>query len=66
MCRCFLFFDDKLMTISGIGPRLSSEEVAAVTVWMKECARLQDGMVGPRNLRHFQCPPLDRHDTPYS
>ncbi|XP_033222994.1 ropporin-1-like protein isoform X2 [Belonocnema kinseyi] len=46
--------------IPGIGPRLLAEEVACVAIWMSECARRQEGMVGPRNLRHFQCPPLDR------
>ncbi|XP_043666208.1 uncharacterized protein LOC122628221 isoform X2 [Vespula pensylvanica] len=44
--------------IPGIGSRLSAEEVASVAIWMSECARLQEGMVGPRNLRHPQCPPL--------
>ncbi|XP_015181943.1 PREDICTED: ropporin-1-like protein isoform X2 [Polistes dominula] len=44
--------------IPGIGPRLSPEDVASVAVWMSECARLQEGMIGPRNLRHPQCPPL--------
>ncbi|XP_053970523.1 uncharacterized protein LOC128872145 isoform X3 [Hylaeus volcanicus] len=46
--------------IPGIGPRLSAEEVASVAIWMSECARMQEGMVGPRNLRHMNCPPLDR------
>lgn len=46
--------------IPGIGPRLSAEEVACIAIWMSECARRQEGMVGPRNLRHSQCPPLDR------
>ncbi|XP_063980714.1 uncharacterized protein LOC135164372 [Diachasmimorpha longicaudata] len=45
--------------IAGIGPRLTSEQVATVAVWLTECARFQGGMIGPRNLRHFQCPPLD-------
>ncbi|XP_043503450.1 ropporin-1-like protein [Polistes fuscatus] len=44
--------------IPGIGPRLSAEDVASVAIWMSECARLQEGMIGPRNLRHPQCPPL--------
>ncbi|KAI4500981.1 hypothetical protein M0802_003784 [Mischocyttarus mexicanus] len=44
--------------IPGIGPRLSSEDVASVAIWMNECARLQEGMIGPRNIRHPQCPPL--------
>ncbi|KAI4487531.1 hypothetical protein M0804_005680 [Polistes exclamans] len=34
------------------------EDVASVAIWMSECARLQEGMIGPRNLRHPQCPPL--------
>ncbi|XP_051162692.1 uncharacterized protein LOC127282475 isoform X2 [Leptopilina boulardi] len=46
--------------IPGIGPRLSAEEVACIAIWMSECARRQEGMVGPRNLRHSQCPPLDK------
>lgn len=46
--------------VPGIGPRLSAEEVASVAIWMSECARVQEGMVGPRNLRHMNCPPLDR------
>ncbi|XP_043461141.1 uncharacterized protein LOC122497854 isoform X1 [Leptopilina heterotoma] len=46
--------------IPGIGPRLSAEEVACIAIWMSECAKRQEGMVGPRNIRHSQCPPLDR------
>ncbi|XP_076687161.1 uncharacterized protein LOC143378922 isoform X2 [Andrena cerasifolii] len=49
--------------VPGIGPRLSAEEVACVAIWMSECARVQEGMVGPRNLRHMNCPPLDRQQT---
>ncbi|XP_074097349.1 uncharacterized protein LOC141526304 [Cotesia typhae] len=45
--------------IPGIGPKLSSSEVTKVGKWMTECSSVQGGMVGPRNLRHFQCPPLD-------
>lgn len=48
--------------IPGIGPRLSAEEVASVAIWLSECARLQEGMVGPRNLRHINCPPLDKQE----
>nr|XP_033325198.1 uncharacterized protein LOC117219832 [Megalopta genalis] len=59
--------DSKLLKyypdIPGIGPRLSAEEVATVAVWMSECARVQEGMVGPRNLRHMNCPPLDRQQS---
>ncbi|CAK9831534.1 Ropporin-1-like protein [Anthophora retusa] len=56
--------DPKLLkyypNVPGIGPRLSAEEVASVAIWLSECARIQEGMVGPRNLRHMNCPPLDR------
>ncbi|XP_034943287.1 ropporin-1-like protein [Chelonus insularis] len=48
--------------IPGIGPRLTVEEITAVIEWVTECANVQEGMIGPRNLRHFQCPPLDRQD----
>ncbi|XP_046476534.1 ropporin-1-like protein isoform X1 [Neodiprion pinetum] len=47
------------LKVPGIGPYLTSEHVATVSIWLSECARLQEGMVGPRNLRHFQCPSLD-------
>ncbi|XP_057341989.1 uncharacterized protein LOC130678656 [Microplitis mediator] len=49
--------------IPGIGAQLTSNEVAKVANWMTECSKVQGGMVGPRNLRHFQCPPLDRQKT---
>ncbi|KYN06633.1 Ropporin-1-like protein [Cyphomyrmex costatus] len=45
------------------GPRLSAERVANVTAWMLECARLQEGMVGPRNIRHTNCPSLHERST---
>ncbi|XP_015586823.2 uncharacterized protein LOC107263778 isoform X2 [Cephus cinctus] len=46
--------------IPGIGPRLSAEQIANVAIWMSDCARRQEGMVGPRNIRHFHCPPLGK------
>ena len=45
--------------VPGIGPPVSSERVTAVGLWLAECARRQEGQVGPRNLRHFLCPNLD-------
>ncbi|XP_076478297.1 uncharacterized protein LOC117157106 isoform X3 [Bombus vancouverensis nearcticus] len=48
--------------LKGIGSRLSAEEVASVAIWLSECARVQEGMVGPRNLRHMNCPPLDKQE----
>ncbi|XP_029172404.1 ropporin-1-like protein [Nylanderia fulva] len=44
------------LNIPGIGRRLSPEQIANVTTWMLECAKLQEGMVGPRNIRHTNCP----------
>ncbi|KYM75945.1 Ropporin-1-like protein [Atta colombica] len=49
--------------VPGIGPRLSAERVTNVTAWMLECARLQEGMVGPRNIRHMNCPSLHEQST---
>ncbi|KOX67579.1 Ropporin-1-like protein [Melipona quadrifasciata] len=58
--------DPKLLkyypNVPGIGSRLSAEEVASVAIWLSECARVQEGMVGPRNLRHMNCPSLDRQE----
>ncbi|KAF3420500.1 hypothetical protein E2986_03999 [Frieseomelitta varia] len=65
-CRKRKTIDPKLLkyypNVPGIGPRLSAEEVASVAIWLSECARVQEGMVGPRNLRHMNCPPLDRQE----
>lgn len=58
--------DPKLLkyypNVPGIGSRLSAEEVASVAIWLSECARVQEGMVGPRNLQHMNCPSLDRQE----
>ncbi|TGZ32237.1 Cytochrome P450 9e2 [Temnothorax longispinosus] len=44
-------------------PNVPAERVASVTAWMLECARLQEGMVGPRNIRHTSCPLLHERST---
>ncbi|KAH0953744.1 hypothetical protein HN011_007541 [Eciton burchellii] len=44
--------------VPGIGPRVAVERVASVASWMLECAKLQEGMIGPRNIRHTNCPSL--------
>ncbi|KAL6257444.1 hypothetical protein P5V15_011015 [Pogonomyrmex californicus] len=49
--------------VPGIGPRLSAERIANVTAWMLKCAKLQEGMVGPRNIRHTNCPSLHERST---
>ncbi|KAL0122047.1 hypothetical protein PUN28_007082 [Cardiocondyla obscurior] len=52
--------------VPGIGPRVSAERIANVTAWMLECARLQEGMIGPRNIRHTNCPSLHERAMPRS
>ncbi|XP_076657192.1 uncharacterized protein LOC143361571 [Halictus rubicundus] len=44
--------------VSGIGPPVCASRVTAVGMWLTECARRQEGLVGPRNIRHFMCPDL--------
>ncbi|EFN75029.1 Ropporin-1-like protein [Camponotus floridanus] len=46
------------LNVPGIGSRLPAEQIASVATWMLECAKLQEGMVGPRNIRHINCPSL--------
>lgn len=50
---------ETIFPVPGIGPPVSSERVTAVGLWLADCARRQEGMVGPRNIRHFLCPDLD-------
>lgn len=45
--------------VPGIGPTVSTNRVTAVGLWLTECSLKQEGMVGPRNVRHFLCPDLD-------
>lgn len=47
-----------IFQIDGIGPRVSEVQVTAVNIWLCECARRQEGYVGPRNIKHFLCPDL--------
>lgn len=46
------------LNVPGIGSRLPAERIASVAMWMLECAKLQENMVGPRNIRHINCPSL--------
>lgn len=50
---------ETIFRVSGIGPPISTERVTAVGLWLADCARRQQGLVGPRNIRHFLCPNLD-------
>ncbi|RZC36937.1 serine/threonine-protein phosphatase 4 regulatory subunit 2-like [Asbolus verrucosus] len=45
--------------VPGIGARVPEELIAAVCTYMKETAKWQHGVVMPRNIRHFECPPLE-------
>ncbi|KAJ3652170.1 hypothetical protein Zmor_018158 [Zophobas morio] len=45
--------------VPGIGPKVPEIMIAAVINFMKETAKVQHGMVMPRNIRHFECPPLE-------
>ncbi|CAD1478832.1 unnamed protein product [Heterotrigona itama] len=45
--------------VDGIGPTVSANRITAVNLWLADCARRQDGLVGPRNIRHFLCPDLE-------
>ena len=55
----FLFSYALKNFVKGIGPQISAREVANIGVWMNECARRQAGLVGPRNIRHINCPSLE-------
>lgn len=45
--------------IAGIGPIVPDELVEAVCDYMKDMATIQHGMVMPRNIKHYNCPPLE-------
>ncbi|CAL7950709.1 unnamed protein product [Xylocopa violacea] len=52
------------LRLEGIGRPVSENRITAVGLWLAECARRQEGLVGPRNIRHFLCPDLeDREDN---
>ncbi|KAJ8917368.1 hypothetical protein NQ315_002392 [Exocentrus adspersus] len=45
--------------VPGIGPVVPQELMQTVCKYMKGVAALQQGMVMPRNIRHYNCPPLE-------
>lgn len=45
--------------IPGIGPIVPVHLVKVVIEYMNEVAAEQHGMVMPRNIRHYRCPPLE-------
>ena len=48
----------ELFKVPGIGPKVSEDKITSVGLWLADCARRQNGVVGPRNIRHFLCPAL--------
>lgn len=50
---------DTYFLVRGIGPPVSKNRITAVGLWLADCARRQEGLVGPRNIRHVLCPDLD-------
>ncbi|XP_066153661.1 uncharacterized protein [Euwallacea fornicatus] len=46
-------------SIKGIGPTISVALTKPVMTYMKDCAKQQHGMVMPRNISHYSCPPLE-------
>lgn len=45
--------------IPGIGPIVPDDLIEAVHKYMKTVSTVQHGMVMPRNIRHYNCPPLE-------
>ncbi|XP_066261560.1 neurofilament medium polypeptide-like [Euwallacea similis] len=56
-------YDDVYVeSIKGIGPTVSVALTKSVIAYMKNCAKQQHGMVMPRNITHYSCPPLEGLD----
>lgn len=51
---------ETIFRLPGIGPPVSPKRVTTVSLWLTDCARRQQGLIGPRNIRHDLCP--DLHD----
>uniref|UniRef100_A0A0K8SGM8 Ropporin-1-like protein n=1 Tax=Lygus hesperus TaxID=30085 RepID=A0A0K8SGM8_LYGHE len=49
----------KWMHIPGIGPTVPDHLIEEVEKYFLKIAELQEGMVMPRNIKHFHCPPLE-------
>lgn len=45
--------------VPGIGPTVPKDLVEAVEIYMRGMAKVQHGMVMPRNIKHYDCPPLE-------
>ncbi|KAF6200205.1 hypothetical protein GE061_006508, partial [Apolygus lucorum] len=49
----------KWMYIPGIGPTVPDHIIEEAEKYFLKIAELQEGMVMPRNIKHFHCPPLE-------
>lgn len=49
----------KWMNIPGIGPIVPDHIIEEAEKYFLQMSELQEGMVMPRNVLHFQCPPLE-------
>lgn len=47
---------ETIFPVSGIGPSVEPKTITDVSLWMADCARRQEGLVGPRNICHFLYP----------
>lgn len=50
--------------VPGIGPVIPEAQILAVVEYMQFWATKQQGMVGPRNINHLLCPPLNLPPPP--
>ncbi|CAH2004551.1 unnamed protein product [Acanthoscelides obtectus] len=55
----FSYGEIHIDAIPGIGPPVPDELIQAVCEYMEKVAATQRGMVMPRNIRNYNCPPLE-------
>lgn len=48
-----------LFEVAGIGPVVSDKQLRNVITFLHYWSARQEGMIKPRNIQHFLCPPLD-------
>lgn len=53
----------ELTEVPGIGPSVPQDIIETVIKYVKETSLHQQGMIMPRNIRHFTCPPLEVMNT---
>ncbi|CAH1134329.1 unnamed protein product [Ceutorhynchus assimilis] len=53
-------YDDVFVeAVPGIGGTVPDKLIGVVVQYMTNCAKNQRGMIMPRNIRHYSCPPLE-------